>query len=649
MLKQFLGHHASNARTPAAAIVAFVVLCLCCLSQTVKAQIAQPDPNVPRVVESGRIVTASATRDRIRISAPNAAVQVRLEVYDELGRKVFDTEQRGGSVLDWHLKSSEGERVPDGTYLCVATVKNLSGRFSQKLGKVSISADQVSMQAVGATELNAVQTQAIGPLEENASLVILQPGESPAATVIAHDGNDGQLTRTRGALSFRFGDFFSGIDQEQMRLTEAGNLGIGTSEPKAKLDVAGTIRAQRFLVVKPGPTGKAAGASEQTTDAADSVQPLIAGTGTQNQIAKWTDNAGTLGDSGITETAGGFVGIGTTSPGFQLHEKVPAGGVAFFMETAVDRDVFESMGANPIAGPAFNFGYSGATFGRGSGFFNARPDAGAVAPNPSLRFMTANTQRMIITNTGNVGIGTTAPGYKLHVVGQDVRVEGTPGIFPRFSLNFTSGGANQKKWQNYADAVSLNFTALNDTEDAETGWLRVFRDNQSNSISNVLFPNGNVGIGTDANEKLTVAGTVQSTSGGFKFPDGSVQSTAAGNTTYTMLRASAIELPQAPPVSIAHLNLPPGTYLLTATIEFVNLVIGLDKNRDVGCSFSGDQEYFSSVAGIGWQTVNYHAVLTITSGGVDLSCHTQQPFPSSIYANTGRLTAVKIAGTVNVQ
>lgn len=40
---------------------------------------------------------------------------------------------------------------------------------------------------------------------------------------------------------------------------------------------------------------------------------------------------------------------------------------------------------------------------------------------------------------------------------------------------------------------------------------------------------GNVGIGTTApSQKLEVAGTIYSTSGGFKFPDGTTQTTAAG-------------------------------------------------------------------------------------------------------------------------
>ena len=129
--------------------------------------------------------------------------------------------------------------------------------------------------------------------------------------------------------------------------------------------------------------------------------------------------------SSIDINASGFVGIGTASPGFQLHLKPSAaGGVAFFMESAAGVDVFQSMGTDPAAGPAFNFGYSGGTFGRGSGFFNVRPDASAVAPNPSLRFMTVNVERMIVTSIGRVGIGTSAPDQLLSVNGDASKTGG---------------------------------------------------------------------------------------------------------------------------------------------------------------------------------------------------------------------------------
>jgi hypothetical protein len=109
----------------------------------------------------------------------------------------------------------------------------------------------------------------------------------------------------------------------------------------------------------------------------------------------------------------GNVGIGTSTPENMLH--VYGGATS---------DVFCGIGPHPntlvsgvYTGPAMNFGYSGTSFGEGSGFFNVRPDPNATAPNPSLRFMTVNTQRMIITNTGNVGIGTSAPDMALSVSG----------------------------------------------------------------------------------------------------------------------------------------------------------------------------------------------------------------------------------------
>ncbi|MGA9997192.1 MAG: hypothetical protein WBP93_17370 [Pyrinomonadaceae bacterium] len=687
MLKQLSGLRARSVETMAIAAISLLL----CFSGRVAAQ----ETNIARVAEPTQIVTATPTRERVRFSAPNTMVQMRLEVYDEIGRKVFDTEQRGGSVLDWHLKSGEGERLSEGTYLCVVTVKSLSGRLSQKLGKTSVSAEQVSIQAVGATELNATQTQAIGPVERNSSLVILQPDEPQAATVIAHDGKDGQVTRTRGALTFRVGDFFSGIDQEQMRLSEEGNLGLGTAEPQAKLDVAGDIRSTGSLRVDKGiefsdGTVQTSGLSGRK-DKDGNIVPSASGSGTLNKIAKWTDNSGTLGDSVMTE-ASGNIGIGNSSPASLMHIGSFGGYGATtglllgnnLLGTQFDR----ALQVSPVqtANPAFNSILiytlptinSGVTVPKQYGFFiDAKQGNGTVTSYAALA--TGQVASLGATNnthllmgqlqipagnygiydgtgyrnyfSGNVGIGTNAPTYKLHVVGQDVRVEGTPGIFPRFSLNFTGGNADERRWQNYASPNALNFSSLNDAENFETIWLQVNRG-PGTQISNVVLPTGNVGIGLfNPTAKLAVAGTVQSTSGGFKFPDGSVQSTAA-NLTYTTIIGGGYEVaPQsASPASLGHLNLPTGLYQLFFNTRFDNgaTSVGGNNSRTVQCRFSGDFFYEISLADGSHQTLTLHAVLNITSGRVDVECRATNgdATNSSVFVWGGRLTAVKIESVI---
>src|SRR5215467_14766229 len=83
-------------------------------------------------------ITACATGGRVRFTAPGTVVQMRLEIYRENGEKMFDNEIRGGNVVDWLLQDGQAERLSDGFYLGVVTVKTLSGRMSQKLGKVTI-------------------------------------------------------------------------------------------------------------------------------------------------------------------------------------------------------------------------------------------------------------------------------------------------------------------------------------------------------------------------------------------------------------------------------------------------------------------------------------------------------------------------------
>src|SRR5688500_18914662 len=65
----------------------------------------EPVPAIPQepIVAAPPLVTATATAERVRFVSPGTVVQLRLEVFNRAGQKLFDTELHGGNVLDWHL------------------------------------------------------------------------------------------------------------------------------------------------------------------------------------------------------------------------------------------------------------------------------------------------------------------------------------------------------------------------------------------------------------------------------------------------------------------------------------------------------------------------------------------------------------------
>ena len=367
------------------------------------------------------LVTAAATATRVRFVSPGTVVQLRLEVYSEAGQKLFDTELHGGNVMDWYLQDGAGQRLSAGAYACVLTIKSLSGRLSQRVGMVTVSEEKVALAPVEVAQLSMAQQQTIGPIEANVGFTVGGPGKAEAITAVTHDGSDGQMSRTQGALSFRLGDFFGANDQEQMRLTEEGNLGIGTAKPQAKLDVAGAIRTTKGIEFSDG-TVQNTGLSGRK-DANGALVPTVVGTGTQNRQAKWIDNSGTLGDSLLSEAGGNVVNNGTN---IQMTA-APSSNVDtnLIFVNANDR----TTGMIASSAPAFAAG-NGPYFAMRGNNYSSLPgqrglfslSTGSVASptgnDGSMVFLTGADQvRMMIRPGGNVGIGNNNPLAKLHVAG----------------------------------------------------------------------------------------------------------------------------------------------------------------------------------------------------------------------------------------
>jgi len=253
-------------------------------------------------------VTASVTPEgTVRMIAHGEALQVRMEVYSAAGELVADTGLRQGNIIDWK-QTDATQPIIDGSYLVVVTVKDLKGNLNQRMAALTLQSGQLQLQNQKREEITTAQVRTMESrkgktriTDGDDAISILKEGKERAAVVTAHDGTDGQVNTTSGSLTFRTGNVFSNQEQEQMRITPEGRVGIGTKTPEATLDVDGTIKARggiqfedgsvlstaKGLPSKEAPGGSGAGGSN------------LSGT---NIITAINDPAtvGTIGDSRVS-------------------------------------------------------------------------------------------------------------------------------------------------------------------------------------------------------------------------------------------------------------------------------------------------------------------------------------------------------------
>lgn len=355
------------------------------------------------------------------------------------------------------------------------------------------------------------------------SIIFTSDDDVPAKTTFA----EFQMIVNSAAAAGKDGIFawklmLDGTLSEKMRLDHNGKLGIGTTAPTTILTLGGTT-----------PT-----ISVDTADASDNKSLTITGAGavagSRGAFITLYGNEHATFPAELRLTSGDFSGIGEkitfwTNGGQQMTLLTNAGGTGDLgIGTPKPNSTLDIFGAKTkTIGTPFGDGKwhlkifdttsasTGSTGGSiifggfRSGTSGVESPLGAIdttlrlagSEGGSLRFFTADTggslvQRMIINDTGNVGIGTSNPDNLLHIF------MGDSGGTAESNAGLVVEDSNTAGIQILSGTSSNSFIAFGDSGDNDIGFIQYRHDSDSMrfatnaSVKMTINASGRVGIGT---------------------------------------------------------------------------------------------------------------------------------------------------------
>ncbi|MFH1715483.1 MAG: hypothetical protein ABH857_04775 [Elusimicrobiota bacterium] len=403
----------------------------------------------PMILQTGKNLISFATNkeERMRITSDGkvgvgaVSPQARLHVFTKLEQPMAYFEGKD-------LRSSDNPNGPDpSSYVFLKDLDSAElwglrvgndGEFAVhqagKADRLNITKD--GKVGIGVTNPNAkLQISQYDNSNYGVNLELRRDGGHESGLSL-HSGGFGAygivVTLPDGDLAFIQDRWSCGAGSEKMRLTRAGNLGIGNANPSQKLDVAGTVKAAEFIGDGSKLTGivsglwKDIGYGISYSSGSVGIGAILPDTKLHisNNSADILKMQNTLENGGIWQFKVG--GGGTFDKNFMIFDKTDG---ADNRRLTISEKGDVSINANKDAltylsiynqDTGINAGAIARLVTAGGHtdivqYNSGRFSVNNIYPNGYIAFNTSGSERLRITGDGRVGIGVTNPASKMHI------------------------------------------------------------------------------------------------------------------------------------------------------------------------------------------------------------------------------------------
>ncbi|MGH9845645.1 MAG: hypothetical protein ACREEM_43610 [Blastocatellia bacterium] len=238
-----------------------ILLCISLCAPLTQAQPASDKQDAQTTNSIAQDVLIIIQQEQVRFSSQKTVAEMQLQIFDQVGQVVYDSGVVAGPELTWVLRQADGEAVKSGLYAYALSIKEVgkeAGAETARVRRGHFIVDRAK-ERDGQTDRLWITSQNEGGVGTELT-VARNEGETVAGTSVTSErksasaeggtSRDGEAESKKennvtaaptgaNGTTGRIAKFTSSTDLGNSVMTELnGNIGIGTTNPTSKLEIA---------------------------------------------------------------------------------------------------------------------------------------------------------------------------------------------------------------------------------------------------------------------------------------------------------------------------------------------------------------------------------------------------------------------------